>query len=96
MSTPEEHDEILRLLRENRELAEQNNKLLNTLYRHNVIGFTIRIVWLVILLGLPFALYFAVLEPYFATVGADFNVFKAGIDEIPGLKILELYLPHSE
>jgi hypothetical protein len=93
MANPEEHAEILRLLRENRDLAEQNQKLLKTLYRHNVIGFSLRVIWYVILIGLPFALYFAVLEPYFAALGANYDTFRAGIAEIPGLKGLEHVLP---
>jgi len=88
MPTPEEHAEMLSLLRENRVLAEQNNVLLKKLYRHNVIGFTVRILWIVLLVGLPFALYFTLLEPYFSSMGADYDTFRAGIGEIPGLKAL--------
>jgi hypothetical protein len=86
-----EHTEILQLLRENRELVEQNNVLLKKLYRHNMIGFTIRIVWILVLVGLPFALYFTILEPYFQALGSDYDTFQAGVGEIPGLKALRAY-----
>jgi hypothetical protein len=96
MTSPEDHSEILRLLRENRELVEENNKLLRKLYKHNVIGFTVRIIWYIILLGLPFALYFTILEPYFEALGANYSVFKAGMEEIPGVKGFEQLLPFLE
>ena len=98
MATPEEHAEILRLLRANNELAEQNQKLLKTLYRHSVIGFATRVIWFIILIGLPFALYFTILEPYFEAFGSNYETFRAGIGEIPGLKGLEqmmLYFEHG-
>jgi hypothetical protein len=82
----DEHNEMLRLLRE-------NNQLLKKLYRHNVIGFTFRIIWYAILLGMPFALYFYVLGPYFDAFGANYEVFRKGMAEIPGLKGLENLLP---
>lgn len=96
MPPDREHNEILRLLRENRELAEANNVLLKKLYRHNMIGFTFRIVWYAILIGLPFAVYFYVLEPYFTVFGANYETFRQGMAEIPGLKGFENFFPSVE
>jgi hypothetical protein len=96
MATPEEHTEMLRLLRENNDLAQQNNKLLRTLYRHSVIGFITRVIWFIILIGLPFALYFTILEPYFEAFGSNYGTFRAGIGEIPGLKGLEQMMQYFE
>ncbi len=93
MASPEEHNEMLRLLRENNELAKQNQELLRKLYRHNIIGFTLKIVWFAVLIGLPFAVYFYILEPYFNVFGANYEVFRQGMAEIPGLKGLEQFLP---
>ncbi len=81
-----EHDEMLRLLRE-------NNEILKKLYRHSVIGLTLRIVWYVILIGMPFAVYFYILEPYFEAFGANYELFRQGIAEIPGLKGIENIIP---
>ncbi len=86
MTTPNEHEEMLRLLKE-------NNVLLKKLYRHSVIGFTFRIIWYAILIGLPFAVYFYVLEPYFNAFGANYETFRQGMAEIPGLKGLQYILP---
>ncbi len=87
------HDELLRLTRENNELLKQNHEYLRKMYRNDMISFTFRILWLAILVGLPFALYYYVLEPYFAFFGANYDTFKAGIQELPGLKGLELFVP---
>ena len=38
------------------------------------------------LIGLPFAVYFYVLEPYFEALGSSYETFNAGIQEIPGWK----------
>jgi len=95
MASPEEHVEMLRLLRENRELAKQNNEILRKLYRHNIIGFWLRIVWYAVLIGLPFAVYFYLLEPYFEAFGANYETFRAGMGEIPGLKGLENLFPSA-
>jgi hypothetical protein len=65
---------------------EENNRLLRKLYRYNVIGFWSRIIWFILLIGLPFALYFYVLEPYFTALGASYETFSAGVQEIPGWK----------
>jgi hypothetical protein len=84
--TTGDHEEMIRLLRE-------NNELLKKLHRHNVIGFWVRITWYALLIGLPFAVYFYVLEPYFNAFGANYETFRQGMAEIPGLKGLEHFLP---
>jgi hypothetical protein len=88
-----EHGEMLRLLRENNELARQNNALLRKLYRHNIIGFTIKTIWIALLIGVPFAVYFYFLQPYFEAFGANYELFRQGMAEIPGLKGIEYLFP---
>jgi hypothetical protein len=88
-----EHDEMLRLIRENAVLVRENNELLKKIYRHSMVGLVLKFVWFAIIIGLPFAVYFYLLEPYFEVFGANYEVFKAGIGEIPGLKGLEKLLP---
>lgn len=87
------HTELLILLRENTELTKQNNILLKKMYRNDMIGIWLRVVWYAVLIGLPFALYFYVLQPYFEAFGSDYDLFRQGIGEIPGLKGLENLLP---
>ncbi len=89
MENNTQNPDIAALIKRNTELVEENNKLLKKIHRHGVWAFWIRIVWYGLLIGLPFALYFYVLEPYFTAVGSNYEVFKAGIGEIPGLKGLD-------
>jgi len=78
--------ELKRLMDTNATLLKENNELLKKIHRNGLIGFWFRIVWYTLLIGLPFALYFYVLEPYFTTLGASYETFSAGIQEIPGWK----------
>jgi hypothetical protein len=99
METPQEetHAEILRLLEENNSLLKENHRLVRKIYRNDMIGFAFKLLWFAILIGLPFAVYFYVLEPYFQAFGANYETFRLGIAEIPGLKWLEhLLLVMSE
>lgn len=78
--------EIKALVEKNKELLEENNKLLKKIHRGNVINTWLRIVWYILLIGLPFALYFYVLEPYFEALGSSYETFYMGIQEVPGFK----------
>jgi hypothetical protein len=89
------HEELLRLTRENNELIKQNHEYLRKMYRNDMIGMTLRIVWYSLLIGLPFAMYFYVLQPYFEAFGSNYELFRQGIAEIPGLKGLEHFMPPS-
>jgi len=93
MEPSEEHNEMLRLLRENNELSKANNELLKKLYRHNLIGFVTRVVWYAVLLGLPVAVYFYILGPYFNAFGSNYELFRQGMAEVPGLKAILHILP---
>lgn len=92
-----EHDEIGQLLKENRavleenkRLLEQNNEMLRKMRRNATIAFWLRIVWILVLLGLPLLIYWYVLQPLFETM--PFGENSAGIGlEIP-LEQLQQYL----
>lgn len=92
--TENDHKEMLELIRENAELTKENNALLKKMYRNDMILLGVRVVWYALLIGLPFAVYFYLLEPYFEAFGANYDLFRQGIGEIPGLKGLETLLPH--
>ncbi len=89
----EQHSEMMRLLRENQILIKENNELLHKLYRHNIAGFIVRLLWYALLIGLPFIMYVYVIQPYFGVFGANYELFRQGMAEIPGLKGLEHLLP---
>ncbi len=83
---PDDLKNLEHLMEKNSKLLEENNDLLKKIHRNGLLAFWIRIGWYIVLIGLPFALYFYVLEPYFTAMGSNYEVFKAGINEIPGLK----------
>ncbi len=78
--------EIKHLLEENSKLLKENHTLLKKMHRQATIGLWMRIIWYVMLIGLPFALYFYILEPYFTALGSSYEVFSTGMQEIPGWK----------
>ncbi len=78
--------ELKRLLQETLHIEKQNQVLLKKLYRYSWAGFIMRVVWYALLVGLPFALYFYILEPYFALFGGSYEEFRIGVTEIPGYK----------
>lgn len=80
------HMGIERLLEENQQLLRENNEMLEKMRRQTWWGFWIRFGWYAFLLGLPFVLYFYLIEPYFALFGANLNTLLEGIKEIPGYK----------
>ncbi len=86
--TPEENttEELRKLLEKNTSLLEENNKILKKIHRNGLWAFWVRISWYIVLIGLPFALYFYVLEPYFTALGSSYEVFSAGMQDIPGFK----------
>ena len=82
------HKKMEELLVQNSELIAENNKLLKKIHRNGVWSFWTRITWYVVMIGLPFALYFYVLEPYFTALGSSYETFSAGMQEIPGLRLI--------
>jgi hypothetical protein len=78
--------EMKHLLEKNTKTLDENQVLLKKMHRSAVWGMWIRIIWYVMLVGLPFALYFYVLEPYFTALGSSYEVFSTGMQEIPGWK----------
>ena len=81
-----EHQVIQDLLVENKRLLGENNELLKKIKRNSAITMWLRIVWFFIIIGLPFILYFYIVEPYFDALGSSFTTFQAGLQEIPGWK----------
>jgi ribose/xylose/arabinose/galactoside ABC-type transport system permease subunit len=95
-----DNTEILKLIQEQAVLTQEslavmreNNELLKKIYRHNIIGIWLKLLWFAAIIGLPFAVYFYVLGPYFEAFGSNYEVFRKGMAEIPGLKGIENVLP---
>ena len=81
-----ENQDIRQLLLENQKLLADNNRMLKKLHHSSVISFWLKIFWIVLVIGLPFILYYYVVEPYFNAFGSSFDTFRNGVEEIPGWK----------
>ena len=81
-----DHEKMQQFLLENQRLLAENNELLKRIHRNAVISVWIKIAWFLFIIGLPFLLYFYVLQPYFDALGSSFATFQAGLQEIPGWK----------
>jgi len=90
------HKKMEELLVQNSELIAENNKILKKIHRNGLWGFWLRIAWYVVLIGLPFALYFYILEPYFNALGSSYETFSAGMQEIPGLRLIMEILQNTK
>jgi hypothetical protein len=84
--------EIREILAKQNEILSDNNRLLHKLYRYEVINFWSKIIWIALLIGMPFALYYYVLEPYFSAFGSSYAAFNAGVQELPGLKYFNEFM----
>ena len=69
------HTEIKELLKENQRLLIENNELLKKMRRSSVIAFVFRIVWLMVVIGVPIYIYFAYVQP-------NWEILKAKIDNL--------------
>lgn len=94
MESPEhkDHEELKHLLEETLAVEQENQRLLKKLHRYSWYGMIFKLVWFALLVGLPFALYFYILEPYFRMFGSSYEQFRLGVSEIPGYKGLLLFL----
>jgi len=96
MEISEDHKKLRELLEQNVDLSKQNNEILKKLYRHSIMGIWFRVIWYAVLIGMPFAVYFYLLEPYFEAFGANYELFRQGLGEIPGLKGIENLFPSTK
>jgi hypothetical protein len=65
---PPEQGEIVKLLRENHQLMEENNKMLKAMRRAARIGFFFKLLVFILVLGIPTYVYFTVVQPYLESV----------------------------
>ena len=82
----EEHAALKELVLENQRLLAENQKLLKKLHKATLWAFWLRVIWVLILIGVPFVIYYFVVEPYFTNLGSSFETFRTGLQEVPGWK----------
>jgi len=91
-----DHEMLEELMQQNAALLEENNQLLKKLHRNARLTFWLRVTWYLLLIGFPFAVYFYVLEPYFAAFGSSYENFIDGLNELPGLRGIDQMLGDGE
>jgi len=75
-------DESKRLLKQIFEINKENNKLLKKMRRAAIAGNILRLIWWVIIFGVPIYFYFAVFQPFLGEVGGTFEGFRTGLSDI--------------
>jgi len=92
METEQHHKVVEHLMKQNADLITENNELLKKIHRNGVWSFWVRLVWYAIIIGLPFILYFYAIEPYFSTLGSSYDTLNQELQEVPGIKQLNIFL----
>jgi len=82
----DERQTLHELMLENQRLITENNQLLKRMHRMSIWSFWIRLGWTLFLIGIPFVLYYFVIQPYFESLGSSFDTFQEGLQEVPGWK----------
>lgn len=80
----DQHQVIHDLLVENQRLLSENNELLRKSLRRATWSFILRLAVLLLFLGVPFALYYYFIEPYFSSVSESFSALNQSLSMIPG------------
>lgn len=82
LATKEEVEEIEEMVLENQKLLAENNELLKKIHRSNTWAFWLRIVWIAVILGLPFITYYYIVAPYYESLGIAFQFFGVNLPDI--------------
>jgi hypothetical protein len=82
------HEELVRLLQENKQLIQETNKRVKSLETRANIGLAFKLVWFAILLAVPFILFSMVSNAFSARVdtakaqGTDYTQMMMGLGEV--------------
>lgn len=74
------------LILENQRLLTENNQLLKKIEKVNIWSFILRLVWFLILIGVPFFAYYYLIEPFIAADGSALESGMTWLQNIPGWK----------
>ncbi len=91
----DQHELIIKLLRENQELVRQNNELLIRQERRERRRFIFKVIWYTILLGIPLLAYYYLYSMFASLTGAEASGMQInGINVPPGViqGLLETYI----
>lgn len=79
-------DQIERLLQENQRLIRENNKMLKKMRRDAVIGHIMKVIWVLILIGVPVMLYYYFLAPYVQQARETYQQIQESAEKVKGLE----------
>ena len=77
-------DDVHELIKQNKLIIEENRVILKKMHRFAMISFWIHILWFIIIIGLPFYIYFTFLEPIFTSFEGIYNAFLGGLGGLGG------------
>jgi hypothetical protein len=80
-----EDKQIQHLLKENLKLSKENNKLLKKLHRANIVGFWSRIIFFLIIVGVPFFIYRYYLEDFVQELFVTYQSLRESASELKEL-----------
>ncbi len=87
-----DHKELREILREQNKLIEANNQLLHKIHRYEMVSFWSKMLWFVVLIGVPIIIYYFFLEPYTTSVLETIKNFNNTFHAVPGWdRFVELY-----
>lgn len=88
---PPDLNDIKKTIDKQNILLEENNKMLHKLRRYQTATFFFTMLWYALLIGLPFALYFYVVGPYFQALGFSDGDYSNSLRELPGYRQFEAF-----
>lgn len=86
MNHSDEKDMLKALLVENQRLLRENNTLLRKMRRSARWAFAFRMLWFAMLLGVPVALYYFLLEPNLQTLERSYSILQMGTEDMIGMR----------
>ena len=86
MTPDNNHEEIKKLLVENQRRLMENNQLLTEMRRAAVWGSVFKLIWLVVVLGIPVYAYFNYIAPNIDTIKENYSAFHDMSKDTESLK----------
>ena len=85
-------EETKMLLRKNLEISKENNKLLKKVRRDALWGNIFKIIWFLVIIGVPVALWYYVIEPSLASVQMGIGGAQNALFDTPFIgQLIEAY-----
>jgi predicted phosphatase len=80
----DEHQILQELMVENQKLLTENNHLLQKMMRYHHWGVFFKGLGLLVVLGVPVAFYYYIMEPYFYNITDSLKTLNDSLSTVPG------------